>query len=263
MQILNLKNVSAFRGRTEALKGISFSIEKGEHTAVIGPNGAGKSSLLKLITREIYPVAGDDCFLEIFGQRHWNVWDLRKRLGLVSLDLQTKYLPAANGWTVVLSGYFASIGHVDEAKLSHKQTDVAKQLATELRIEHLMARAFCQMSTGEQRRCILGRALVNDPSVLVFDEPTVGLDPASSFHFFETVEALMEQGKTIVLVTHHIHEIVPEMNRVIMLKAGEVFCDGAKEGILTDVNLSSLFEVPVQVAIENGYFHAVPKRQNK
>lgn len=263
MQILKLKNVSAFRGRTEALKKVSFSIGKGEHTAVIGPNGAGKSSLLKLITREIYPVAGSDCFLEIFGQRHWNVWDLRRQLGLVSLDLQTMYSPVAKGRTVVLSGYFASIGHVDEARLSRQQMDVAEHLMAELKIEHLMAKPFCQMSTGEQRRCILGRALVNGPSVLVFDEPTVGLDLASSFHFFETVETLMEQGKTIVLVTHHIHEIIPAMNRVIMLKAGEVFCDGSKKTVLTDANLSSLFEVPVQIAIENGYFHAVPKRQNK
>jgi iron complex transport system ATP-binding protein len=114
------------------------------------------------------------------------------------------------------------------------------------------------MSTGEQRKFLLARSLVNDPAVLVFDEPTSGLDMSTCFQYLEIIRELISMGKKVILVTHHIHEIPPEVTRVILLKEGRVIEDGDKDQILTNANLTNLFDWPIRVIKENGYFQAIP-----
>ena len=114
------------------------------------------------------------------------------------------------------------------------------------------------MSTGEQRRCLLGRALVHDPIALVLDEPTSGLDLTATFHYLDLVRAHMRKGKTLLLVTHHIHEIPPEVERVVLLKQGKILQDGEKRAVLTEANLSVLFDCPVSLAQANGWYQALP-----
>ena len=114
------------------------------------------------------------------------------------------------------------------------------------------------MSTGEQRKFLLARSLVNDPAVLVFDEPTSGLDVSTCFQYLEIMRELMSMGKKLILVTHHVHEIPPEISRVILLKKGKVIMDGSKDEILTNSNLTNLFDWPIKVVKENGYYQALP-----
>jgi iron complex transport system ATP-binding protein len=114
------------------------------------------------------------------------------------------------------------------------------------------------MSTGEQRKFLLARSLVNDPAVLVFDEPTSGLDMSACFQYLEIIRELIGMGKKVVLVTHHVHEIPPEVTRVILLKEGKVIEDGNKDEILTDTNLTNLFDWPIKLVKENGYYQAMP-----
>ncbi|MFO7849935.1 MAG: ATP-binding cassette domain-containing protein [Spirochaetia bacterium] len=259
-KIIDAYDLTAYRGTTRVFDGLSISIEKRCNTAILGPNGSGKTTLLKLISREIHPVVKDSSRLRIFGKELYNVWNLRSRLGIVSHDLQQRYLEGALGINVLLSGYYAGNDISWHMEFTGEQRNRALEVMESLGISHLMERPFGEMSTGQQRRCLLGRALIHDPEALLLDEPTEGLDVQASFKYFETIRELMGRGKTVVLVTHHIHEILPEIKRVILLKEGAVAADGEKDEILTSARLSSLFEYPLRVLKHNGYFQAAPDR---
>ena len=127
-----------------------------------------------------------------------------------------------------------------------------------LGIEDLKSRQFSTMSTGEQRKFLLARALVHDPEVLVLDEPTSGLDLRACFQYLEIIQGLMSTGKNVILVTHHVHEIPPEITRAILLKEAKVVDDGDKTNILTSKTLSKLFDRPIKIIEENGFYQALP-----
>ena len=256
MQILNIQNASVYRGRNKVFDRLNLRIDVGSHTAIVGPNGAGKTTLLKVLAREIYPSGGQ---VTLFGQERWNVWELRKRLGIVSADLQQNYSASAKGMSVVLSGFYASVDTFGHQSFSCEQLETARRVSGELEIGHLSDVPFARMSTGEQRRHLLARALVHDPQTLVLDEPTTGLDLTAQFQYLETIRGLMNSGKTLILVTHHIHEIPPETSQIILIKDGMILLQDKKEQALTDQNLTRLYDVPVKVIENNGYFHVAPK----
>ncbi|MFO7850601.1 MAG: ATP-binding cassette domain-containing protein [Spirochaetia bacterium] len=257
-KIIDAHDITAYRGSTRVFDGLSVSIEERCNTAILGPNGSGKTTLLKLISREVHPLVKDNSRLRIFGRELYNVWELRRRLGIISHDLQQRYLEGALGINVLLSAYYSGNDISWHMEFSKEQIHRAVEVMESLGIAHLRDRKFGEMSTGQQRRCLLGRALIHDPEALLLDEPTEGLDVQASFTYFETIRELMDKGKTAVLVTHHIHEILPEIKRVILLKEGEVAADGDKEKILTSSRLSSLFEYPLRVLQHNGYFQVLP-----
>lgn len=236
----------------------SFLLHAGEHAAIVGPNGAGKSTLLKLLSGEVHPLALDETRVRLFGEEGWNVWDVRKKLGIVSYDLQRDYLICAEGRNVVLSGFYASNDTYAHQTFTRDQVDRADEVMQELGIESFATRVFGHLSTGEQRRFLLGRALVHDPPVLVLDEPTSGLDLKSCFQYLDLVRAQIRKGKTVVLVTHHLHEIPPEVDRVIFLKRGQILADGPKSALLTNDHISSLFDRAIVLAQANGWYQALP-----
>jgi len=258
MNIIELQNVAAYRGDTRVFDGLSLAIPRGCNTAILGPNGAGKTTLLKLLAREIYPVEQEESRLLLFGRERWNVWELRAHLGIVSHDLQREYVGHATGLDVVLSGYYSSVGVWAHQRFTPAERERAAAIMEQLGIGAFRDKLYATMSTGEQRRCLLARALVNDPETLVLDEPTSGLDLKACFQYIDTVRALMRAGKTVLLVTHHIHEIPPEIERAILLKAGRVLADGPKAEVLTDANLTALFETPVKLVQANGFYQAMP-----
>jgi len=255
---IEIERATVYRGDTCVFHDLSLAIDVGTHAAILGPNGAGKSTFLKLLAGEIHPVSHDETHIRLFGEEQWNVWDVRKRLGLVSYDLQHQYMEQVIGLKVVLSGYFASIGTYGYQDFTYAQISRSHAVMEELGIGFLIDRRFADMSTGEQRRCLLGRALVHDPAALVLDEPTSGLDLTATFHYLDLVRGFMKKGKTVLLVTHHIHEIPPEVERVLLLKEGGVLRDGDKEQVLTEANLSVLFNCPVALAQANGWYQALP-----
>lgn len=259
--IIEIKNVSAYRGDTRVFTDLSLSIPQGCNTAILGPNGAGKTTLLKLLSREIYPLQSDDSYIRLFGEERWNVWELRARLGIVSHDLQREYVGYAHGINVILSGYFASVDVWAHHHVSGTQKAHAQRIMEMLGITALADKLYATMSTGEQRRFLLGRALVNDPETLILDEPTSGLDLKACFQYIDLVRGLMQSGKTLILVTHHIHEIPPEVTRVVLLKNGAIVADGDKAEILTSRNLSELFDAPVELVQAHGFYQALPGRR--
>ncbi len=257
-KIIEIRNITAYRGHTRVFDNFSLEIAQGQHTVILGPNGAGKTTLLKLLTREIYPLDRDGSYVRMFGQERGNVWELRARLGIVSHDLQKDYAGHAKGIDVILSGYYASVDVWAHQQFSAQDKARAARVMEQLGIAALADKPYATLSTGEQRRFLLGRALVHGPEALILDEPTSGLDLKACFQYLDTVRSLMRGGKTVILVTHHIHEIPPEIERAVLLRQGRVMADGAKATVLTDANLSALFETPIKLVQANGFYQALP-----
>ena len=192
--IIDIQRATVYRGDTRVFTNFSLSLQEGEHVAILGPNGAGKSTFLKLLSGEVHPMTLDHTRVRLFGEERWNVWDVRKKLGIVSSDLQRDYLICAAGRNVVLSGFNASNDTYDHQTFTQAQVTRANDVMRELGIESFATRSFGHLSTGEQRRFLLGRALVHDPPVLVLDEPTSGLDLKSCFQYLDLVRA-QRQGQ--------------------------------------------------------------------
>jgi iron complex transport system ATP-binding protein len=253
--LIEFQDVTVYRGEKIALDGITLSIQAGEHVAILGPNGCGKSTLIKTITRECYPrYSGNGAGLRIFGQECWNVFDLRALLGIVSNDLMQSCSRDITGREAVLSGFFSSIGiwpnhHVTAAM--EAKTDEILEL---LEITHLAGRDVNEMSSGEARRILIGRALAHDPKALVLDEPTASLDLHAMHELRAILRKLAQAGTSIIVVTHHLPDIIPEIGRVILIKKGRVLRDGAKRDVLTSRLLSELFETPVELVERAGLY---------
>ena len=259
--LLKLKNVTVMRGDHAALREVNLEIAAGEHVCILGPNGCGKSTLIKTITRECYPLAPSDsqtkdgCAISILGHERWNIFELRSLLGIVSPDLLASCTTDATGRDVVLSGFFSSTRifphhHRDPRHLARTQAALER-----LGIAHLAERPVSQMSSGEAKRTLIARALVHEPQTLLFDEPSNALDIGAQLQLQETMRELAQSGLGILLVTHHVPEIIPEIERVVLLREGRILADGPKGAILTEENLSKLFQAKVRLGQHEGYFH--------
>jgi iron complex transport system ATP-binding protein len=258
--LIEIRNAVVWRGSTRVFDGLNLTIEQHEPTAILGPNGSGKTTLLRLVTRELYPAAREDSRVRILGRETWNVWDLRAHIGVVSHDLQARYRPGTTGLEVVLSGFLSSVGvHGSLAsRLSPAQRRAAVEVLEQLGIGSLRATPLGNMSTGQQRRCLLARALVHDPDTLILDEPTAGLDLEASFDYMRRIRELAADGRNIVLVTHLLNEIPPEIRRVILLRGGKVVVDGPKEAVMTTGNIRRAFGTDLRLASCDGYYFAYP-----
>lgn len=265
--LLEFNNVTVMRGDTAALDGVSLWIQPGEDVAIIGPNGSGKSTLIKTITRECYPLASTSIAdngesaanaappVRIMGESTWDLFRLRSMLGIISADLQHICERPISCREVVLSGFFGSIGLHPHHRVTRKMEDKTAELLDLLEIAHLADRDMTDMSSGQARRVLIGRALVHEPRALVLDEPNNDLDPRSARRFAEILRKLARSGRSVIMVTHRLQDIIPEIGRVVMIKDGRIFRDGAKQDVLTEANLSELFSIPVEVQEKGGYWY--------
>jgi iron complex transport system ATP-binding protein len=253
--LLELENVTVMRGEQPALNKISLRIGSGEHVCILGPNGCGKSTLIKTITRECYPLAREGSAMRILGRERWDIFELRGHLGIVSPDLLASCTTDSTGRDVVLSGFFSSTRIFPHHHPDTEKVQLAEAALERLGIAHLANRPLLQMSSGEAKRTLIARALVHQPDTLLFDEPSNALDIGAQFQLRKTMRELARSGLAILLVTHHVSEIIPEIDRVILLRDGRIVADGPKEKILTEENLSSLFGAGVRLQSSNGFFH--------
>ncbi|MCL4401274.1 MAG: ATP-binding cassette domain-containing protein [Acidobacteria bacterium] len=251
--LIEFSNVTVARDSKNVLEGITLSIHEGEQVAILGPNGSGKSSLIKTITRECYPRRGSS--LKIFGQEIWNLFELRALLGIVSNDLTQTCTRDFSAREVVLSGFFGSIGLWPYYHVTPEMECKAEEVLDLLEIGHLATRSVDEMSSGEARRVVIARALVHDPRALVLDEPTTSLDFRAKRELLAAFRKLAQSGIGIVMVTHSLTDIIPEINRVILLKSGRIVADGPKAAVLTPAALSALFGTPVEIVERRGYYH--------
>lgn len=258
-KLIDIQNATVYRGDRKVLDGFSLSVEQGQSTAVLGPNGCGKSTFLKLLSREIYPVVSADSRVRILGQDRPLLTALRRQIALVSQDLQQNFEPGVSALGVVVSGFHGSVGLYHFQEITDDQLQRGRQMLRELGIEQLSNTPFAKMSTGQQRRCLLGRALVYDPAHLILDEPTSGLDIHATCDYLKAIRAMACRGRTLLLATHHIHEIPPEIKRVVFLKDGRIVADGNCEELLRREPLEELFEVRLDVVESGGYIHVYPR----
>jgi len=256
--LLDFQNVTVQRGDRVVLDGVTLSIAQGEHVAILGPNGSGKSTLIKVISRELYPRLKDEPWsLRILGRDRWHLFDLRNHLGLVSNDWMQMCTRDYSGYEIVLSGFFGSVGIWPNHEVTAAMERKARDVLDLLEIAHLADRNTNEMSSGEARRILIGRALVHDPQALVLDEPTTSLDLRATYELREVLRKLAASGISIVMVTHHLPDIIPEMRRVVLFRAGRVYCDGPKEKLLQPAPLSEVFGIPVEVLERSGYYHVL------
>ena len=253
--LLELRNVRVVRGSKTVLDDFSLRIESGEHVAILGPNGCGKSTLIKTITRELYPVARPGSKITILGEEFWNVFDLRPLLGIVSNDLMAWCTGDAVGRDVVLSGFFSSNDVYPNHLVTPDQIEKANAALDKLEVVHLADRPVNEMSSGEARRVMIARALVHQPKALLFDEPSNSLDLVAHRALRETMSQLARSGIGIVLVTHDLSDVIPEIERVVLMSKGRILADGRKEDILQSARLSEVFGLKVEVARRDGYYH--------
>jgi len=260
--LIELDRATVVRGQVKVLHQVSLRIAQGQHTALLGPNGCGKSTLIKLITRDLYPLAvgGGTVPVRVLGQQRWQVDRLRSQLGIVTGDLDAD-LAAMPGLTVVqavLSGFFASRTLCAFHQVTAEMQAQAEEALALTGADALGARHYAELSAGQARRVLIARALVHRPRALLLDEPSTGLDLLARQQLLDTLQRLARNGITLVLVTHHIEEVIAEIERVVLVREGRIVADGHRDQMLQDAPLSDVFGGAIRVRSEGGRLTAWP-----
>lgn len=254
--MIKFRNVTVRRQGTHILDSINLDIGLGTHTAVIGQNGAGKSTLIKLISKDIHPLALPDMELSLFGKKRWHIFELKSRIGIISEQLQNICRTTYTVRETIISGFFSSIGLDRFHQVTEEMERKSAERAQFMEIFHLYDKQMDRLSSGEARRVLIARALVHDPESLVLDEPSNSLDLKAQAEFKHTLRKIAAEQRHIVLVTHDLADIIPEIEHVIIMKHGKIFSKGSKHELLTEKILSDAFETKVYVDHRDGWFKA-------
>lgn len=250
-EIIKYENISFIRSDRKILDNINWTVNKGENWAILGLNGSGKSSIINMLTAYEIPTKGDiSIFGEKFGYYDWT--EIKQKIGFVSNTLN-RFLPTLNNQTVkniVLSGKYSSIGIYKE--ISEDDIKKADFLLKAFRLEHLESNKFKNLSQGEQRLTLLSRAFMNNPKILVLDEPCSGLDIRARENFLSSLEdQILQNNTTIIYITHNTEEILPSITHVAILKNGKIIAKGLKKEILTNTILSEAYSTDVEISWKN------------
>ena len=265
---LELEHVNVARGETTVLHDVNLRVDAGEQIAILGPNGCGKSTLIKTMTCECYPLAQAGTRVSIFGRERWDLTELKRRLGVVSDELPGRPTLRTTGRDAVLTGFFSSSTLWPNLTVTAEMRAGAEEVLELVGAMGTAEKLVGEMSAGEQRRVMIGRALVGSGAgsgradsgasnqMLLLDEPSNALDIAAQQGLRGMLRRLAQQGTGILLITHQIADILPEIGRVILMREGRIVADGAKEKLLTEPVLSELFGVEVRVMQRDGFYHA-------
>src|SRR5215469_4954830 len=253
---LELAHVNVARGENVVLHDINLTVNTGEHIAILGPNGCGKSTLIKTITCECYPIVQPETEVSIFGRTRWDLTELKKRLGVVSPELPGKPTLTTTGRDAVLTGFFSSSTLWPNLTVTDEMQTRADEVLKLIDADSIRDKLVGHMSAGQQRRIMIGRALVASSQMLLLDEPSNALDLAAPTELRHLLRRLAQQGTGILLITHHVSDIIPEINRILLMKDGRIVADGPKSELLTAPSLSSLFHTSIDLAQKDGFYHA-------
>ena len=256
--VIELRKVNVARGDRLVLTDVDLRLSAGEHLVILGPNGCGKSTLLKTLTCELYPVPDPHTRVSLFGRPRWDVTELRRRMGVVSADPPGEAMRGNTGFEALLTGFFSSAKLWPNLTVTEAMEMRASQVLSLVGATSLRDRLVGEMSAGQQRRIAIGRALVGtgDGRMLLLDEPSNALDLAAQHDLREMLGALARAGTAILMITHHVSDILPEMKRVVMMKDGRISADGSKKSLLTGPGLSDLFGREIRMAERDGVLFA-------
>jgi len=253
--LLEMRRVSVMRGEAMVLKEFSLAIAAGERVAILGPNGCGKSTLIHTISRQLYPQPLPESSMKILGRERWDVSELRRMIGLVNNDLLRGLRRRVTARELVLGGFFSSLGlwphHEVTAELEARAAEALEIMGA----THLAEREVHELSSGEERRVVIARALIHKPQALLLDEPSTSLDIGAQRELRASVRRLAQMGVGLILVTHHLPDLVPEIDRLILMRAGKIVGDGEVRSMLTEERLTELFGLPVRLAENEGLYH--------
>jgi iron complex transport system ATP-binding protein len=251
-----MQHVSVARGDNVVLHDLSLRIAPGEHVAILGPNGCGKSTLIKTLTCQCYPMVAPETQLLLLGRKRWDVSQLRSHLGVVSAELPGERTPVTSGLDAVTAGFFSASTLWPNLEVTPHMRERAREALHLMQAEHLASRLVGAMSAGEQRRIMIARALVHQPQMLLLDEPSNALDLAAQRELREALRRVARLGVGILMITHHLADILPEIDRVIMMRQGRIFADGPRRDLITAERLRALFGVEVSLVEHDGSWHS-------
>lgn len=250
-----MEHMSVARGDAVVLHDICLQIRTGEHVAILGPNGCGKSTLIKAITCECYPIAAPEMKVRLLGRERWDVSQLRKHLGVVEANLPGERTPVTRGIDAVVAGFFSASTLWPNLHVTPEMRERAYVALERMQARHLEEKLVGEMSAGEQRRIMIARALVHEPEMLLLDEPSNALDVAAQRELRDALRRVARHGTGIVMVTHHLADILPETDRVILMRDGKIVADGSKDELIDAKRLGALFGTDVHVTQKDGYWH--------
>ncbi|MGO8759240.1 MAG: ABC transporter ATP-binding protein [Terracidiphilus sp.] len=258
---LEMRHVSVARGERVVLHGVNLDIRAGEHVAILGPNGCGKSTLIMAMTCQLYPIARKGTHVRIFGRERWDLTELRRHFGVVGASPMGAELPGERtavtcGLDAVIAGFFSASTLWPNLHVTEEMRARASEALDRMEARHLAAQLVGAMSAGEKRRILIARALVHRPQQLLLDEPSNALDLAAQRELRETLRGLARQGTGLVMVTHHLGDILPEIERVILMRDGRILADGPRDQLLTEARLSELFRTPVRIGHDAEWLHS-------
>jgi len=251
---VEFENVSLVRNGTKILNNISMTVAANESIAIIGPNGSGKTSLMKLFKGDSRAYSDERTKCRLFGEERWNIFELRKRMGVVSTDLQSRFNDPTSAGEVILSGFFRTMNVHKDHTVTEEMIKAVEKAAELMGISDKLTRDIGKLSLGEKRRTLIARALVPDPKMLVLDEPMTGLDIVVKNEFKSMFDSLIDNGTSVVMITHDLDDIPKNIDRIIMMKDGAIFRDGGKKELLTSDIVSELFSANVKITEENGMY---------
>lgn len=255
--LLDFRRVTIVRGQRAVMHDLTLQIGSDEHVAILGPNGSGKSTLIRAMIRECYPLRQPGSSFSMLGQSEWNVFELRRQLGIVTPDPLAHAAEGLTGFDLALSAFFSSVGVWNQRDRVTPEMAAATTAALErLQAMHLAERPVAEMSSGEVRRVQIARALVHRPRALLLDEPSANLDLQAQQELRDILRALACEGTGLILVTHHLGDIIPEVERVVLIREGRILADGPKAELLTEAQLGALFGTRVTLAYHDGYYQA-------
>ena len=241
---------------TRILDGVDWEVRAGEHWVVLGPNGAGKTTLLRIAALYQHPTAGT---VEVLGERlgRTDVRTLRERIAFSSPALAARLEPSMTATEVVMTARYAAL-----APWWHRYTDADRARALGLlerfRCSAVAEHRFPTLSAGERQRVLLARTLMNEPGLVLFDEPTAGLDVGGREELVADLTAwARDPGRPpLVLVTHHLEEIPPGFTHALVLSHGRATACGPIAATVTSAVLSAAFELRLRVDARDGRFAA-------
>jgi iron complex transport system ATP-binding protein len=253
---LDLRQVNVARGDRVVLQDVNLQIRAGEHVAILGPNGCGKSTLILTINCQIYPIVQPGMRVRIFGRDRWDVTQLRKHFGVVGSDLPGERTAVTTGLDAVIAGFFSASTLWPNLIVTVEMRERAAEALERIEATHLSNQLVGTMSAGEKRRIVIARALVHRPRQLLLDEPSNALDLAAQRELRQTMRRLANEGTGLVLVTHHLGDILPEIDRIILMRDGRIVGDGPRAELLTEARLSELFRAPVRIGRDEEWLHS-------